>query len=85
MIKHVCSAPEKELIIGTEIGILHGLKKQCPEKTCYPLSPQAICTNMKRTDLTKVCESLELLQPRITVPEDVEIKAREAIERMLMV
>ncbi|MFA0822982.1 MAG: quinolinate synthase NadA [Methanomethylovorans sp.] len=85
MIKHVCSAPEEEFIIGTEIGILHGLKKQCPEKICYPLSSQAICTNMKRTDLTKVCESLELLQPRITVPEDVANRARKAIERMLEV
>ncbi|WP_321420909.1 quinolinate synthase NadA [uncultured Methanomethylovorans sp.] len=85
MIKHVCSTPDKEFIIGTEIGILHGMKKQCPEKICYPLSPQAICINMKRTDLTKVCESLELLQPRITVPEDVSIRACKAIERMLAV
>ena len=85
MIKYVCSAPEKEFIIGTEIGILHQMKKQCPEKICYPLSPQAICTNMKRTDLTKVCESLELLQPRITVPEHVANRARKAIERMLAV
>ena len=85
MIKHVCSVLDKEFIIGTEIGILHGMKKQCPEKICYPLSPQAVCTNMKRTDLTKVCESLELLQPRITVPEDVANRARRAIERMLAV
>lgn len=85
MIQHVCSAPDKEFIIGTEIGILHQMKKKCPDKICYPLSPQAICMNMKRTDLTKVCESLELLQPRITVPEDIAERARKAIERMLAV
>jgi quinolinate synthase len=85
MIKHVCSAPDKEFIIGTETGILHQMKKKCPDKTCYPLSSQAICINMKRTDLTKVCESLELLQPRITVPEDIAKRARKAIERMLAV
>ncbi len=85
MIKHVCSAPDKEFIIGTEIGILHQMEKKCPDKICHPLSPQAICTNMKRTNLAKVCESLELLQPRITVPEDVANRARKAIERMLAV
>lgn len=85
MIKYVSSAPEKQFVIGTEIGILHQMKKQCPEKICYPLSFQAICTNMKRTDLARVCESLELLKPRITVPEDVASRARKAIERMLMV
>lgn len=85
MIKHVCSAPDKEFIIGTEIGILHQMKKKCPDKKCYPLSSQAICINMKRTTLAKVCESLELLRPRITVPEDVANRARNAIERMLAV
>ena len=85
MIKHVCSAPDKEFIIGTEVGILHQIEKKCPEKICYPLSSQAICTNMKRTDLAKVCESLELLKPRITVPEDIANRARKAIERMLTI
>ena len=85
MIKYVSSAPEKQFVIGTEIGILHQMKKQCPEKICYPLSSQAICTNMKRTDLARVCESLELLKPRITVPEKIANRARKAIERMLMV
>jgi len=85
MIQHVCSAPDKEFIIGTEVGILHQMKKKCPSKICYPLSPQAICINMKRTDLAKVCEALESLHPRITVPEDIANRARKAIERMLAV
>lgn len=85
MIQHVCSASDKEFIIGTETGILHQMEKKCPEKICYPLSSQAICTNMKRTDLARVCESLELLKPRITVPEKIANRARKAIERMLAV
>ncbi|WP_298685723.1 quinolinate synthase NadA [uncultured Methanomethylovorans sp.] len=85
MIKHVCSAPDKEFIIGTEIGILHQLERKCPDKKCYPLSSQAVCTNMKRTDLARVCESLELLKPRITVPEEIANRARKAIKRMLAV
>ncbi|WP_406660982.1 quinolinate synthase NadA [Methanolobus sp. ZRKC3] len=83
MIEHVCKSSNKEFIIGTEVGILHRMKKDCPDKLCYPLSSQAICTNMKRTDLQKVYNSLKSLTPRVTVPEDVADRARLAIQRML--
>jgi quinolinate synthase len=83
IIKHVCSAKEREFIIGTEAGILHRLGKECPDKMCYPLSEGAICRNMKKTDLLMVRDALATLRPRITVPEDVAVRARKAIERML--
>lgn len=82
IIKEVCSSQSKEFIIGTEIGILHRLKKECPGKRCYPLAEEAVCWNMKKTDLTKVRDSLQTLRPRIMVPQDVADRARSAIERM---
>jgi len=85
IIRYVCESPKKEFIIGTEIGILHRLQKDCPAKKCYPLSPAAICSNMKKTDLNKVRNVLISLQPRITVPEEIAHRARCAIERMLAV
>jgi len=85
IIRHVCNSPENEFIIGTEVGILHRLTRECPTKQCYPLSPAAICTNMKKTGLNKVRNSLISLQPRIIVPEDIAHRARCAIERMLAV
>ena len=85
IIRYVCESPKKEFIIGTEIGILHRLRKECPIKKCYPLSQAAICTNMKKTDLNKVRNALISLQPRITVPENIAHRARCAIERMLAV
>ena len=85
IIRHVCNSSEKEFIIGTEVGILHRLTRECPTKKCYPLSQAAICTNMKKTDLNKVRNSLISLQPRITVPEEIAHRARCAIERMLAV
>ena len=83
MIKHVCSSDSKEFIIGTEVGILHRMEKDCPNKSCYPLSSDAICATMKRTDLQKVHKALETLTPRVTVPEDTAERARMAIQRML--
>jgi quinolinate synthase len=85
IIRHVCNSSENEFIIGTEIGILHRLTRECPTKKCYPLSQAAICTNMKKTNLTKVRDALISLQPRITVPEEIAHRARCAIERMLVV
>jgi len=83
IIREVCSSKAHEFIIGTEVGILHRLGKECPGKKCYPLSDAAICRNMKKNDLTKVRDSLKTLQPRITVPKNIADRARGAIERML--
>jgi len=83
IIKEVCSSGAQEFIIGTEVGILHRIHKECPDKRCYPLSERAICQNMKKTDLVKIRNSLATLRPRITVPDDVAARARGAIERML--
>ena len=83
IIKEVCSSGSQEFIIGTEVGILHRLQKECPGKRCYPLSEGAVCRNMKKTDLTKVRDCLKTLRPRITVPQEIADRARGAIERML--
>jgi quinolinate synthase len=85
IIRLVCSSDKREFIIGTEVGILHRIDRECPDKTCYPLSDAAICRNMKKTDLAKVRDALATLQPRITVPGDIAARARQAIERMLAV
>ncbi len=85
MIRHACESPCADFIIGTEIGILHRLSRQCPEKHCYPLSPRAICVNMKRTDLSKVYTALDRMEPQIRVPEQIAVPARRAIERMLAI
>jgi len=85
IIRQVCNSAEKEFIIGTEVGILHRLIRECPTKQCYPLSSAAICRNMKKTDLNKIRNALISLQPRITVPEEIAYRARCAIERMLAV
>jgi quinolinate synthase len=71
------------LIIGTEEGILHRLKKDNPEKKFFILSPQLICPNMKKTNLEKVYHSLKNLETIIEVPEDIRKKAFQALNRML--
>jgi len=73
----------KEVIIGTEVGLLHRLRKENPGKTFYPASPLADCPNMKLNTVEKMVWALEDMQPEVIVPEPVAGRARTAIERML--
>jgi quinolinate synthase len=73
----------EEFIIGTEIGILHRLKKENPQKHFYPASLLAECANMKLNNLEKILWSLEDMVYPIEVPPEVAIRAKRSIDRML--
>lgn len=75
----------EEIIIGTEMGILHRLEDENPDKKFYLLSSRLICPNMKYTTLEKVAASLEKMQTVIKVPEEIARKARVTLEKMLAV
>jgi quinolinate synthase len=75
----------KEIIIGTEMGMLHRLKKECPDKNFILLSPKLICPNMKYTNLEKILASLKNKEYVITVPAEIRERAVFALERMLAV
>jgi quinolinate synthase len=85
MNKYIKNSPEKEFIIGTEIGIIHRMKKENPDKFFYPAKETAVCADMKKINLEKVLWSLENLSYEITVPPDIMEKARLSIERMLQI
>ncbi|MCJ7444568.1 MAG: quinolinate synthase NadA [Methanotrichaceae archaeon] len=85
MARHAKSSRTNEFIIGTEVGMLYRLRKDNPGKIFYPLSDKAVCENMKKVDLDKVLWALQTLEPRVWVPENIATKARQAIERMLVI
>ena len=83
MIRYAGRDDISEMIVGTEIGIIHRLKKENPGKKFIPVSEQAICPNMKLITLEKVLWALEDMKPEVKVPEPVRIKAKAAVDRML--
>lgn len=85
MLRYAAAADRREFIIGTEEGLLHQLKKQCPGKEFYLASPNLVCESMKLTTLEKVLRALETLEPRVTVPPEVRRRALQALERMLAI
>lgn len=83
MVKFVKESKASEFIIGTETGIIYRLQKENPEKKFYPASELAVCPNMKMTTLEKVLWSLEDMKTVVSVPEEIRVKAKRAIDRML--
>jgi quinolinate synthase len=72
-----------EMIVGTEIGIIHRLKKESPGKKFIPASEQAICPNMRLITLEKVLWSLEEMAAEVKVSEEIRHKAKAAVDKML--
>ncbi len=75
----------KEFIIGTEVGLIYRLKEDNPEKEFYPASERAVCPNMKRTTAEKILWALEELKEEVRVSDDIRIRAKTAIDRMLAI
>jgi len=73
----------REIIVGTEMGIIHRLKKENPDKVFIPATEQAVCPNMKLINLEKVLKSLTEMAPEVKVPEDIRLRAKAAVDRML--
>ena len=73
----------RELIIGTETGMLHRLRKDNPDKKFYPASEKMVCPNMKYHTLEKVRDSLKEMVHIIKVPEEIRVEAYQSIEKML--
>ena len=87
MINYARSSQSKDLIIATESGMLHRLKKEVPEKNFIPAPTQncacSECHFMKMNTLEKLRDCLDTLDPQINMPEEIRVRAEEPILRML--
>jgi quinolinate synthase len=83
MFKYAKASKGKQFIIGTESGMLYRLKKENPDKEFYLPSEHLICANMKLTTLGWVAHSLEAEVFEVKVPEEIRLKAKKSLDRML--
>jgi quinolinate synthase len=82
---YALKSKHKEFIIGTEMGILHALRKNSQEKEFYLMSNPFICPDMKKTSLLSVYNSLNEMKYCIEIDDDTANKAKKALEKMLEV
>jgi quinolinate synthase len=85
MIRFARESDAREIIVGTEMGIIYRLQKENPQKRFIPASEQAVCPRMKLTTLESVLWSLESMTHVVKVPERIRVRARRAVDRMLEV
>jgi len=83
MIRFARESGAQEIIVGTEIGILHRLRKENPGKRFIPVSEQAVCPRMKLITLETILWSLESMEHVVNVPEMTRRRAKKAVDRML--
>ncbi len=95
MITFCRQSPARRFIIVTESGIIHRLRKECPDKEflCAPVfnvmqMPTdncrcSECKYMKLNTLEKLRDCLVRLAPRVELSQDLIQRARQPIERML--
>lgn len=85
MLRYAAGSDAREFIVGTELGLMHRLKKENPGKVFYPLRRDMICPNMKKTTLRSVLVALQEMRQVIKVPEEIRIPAKRALDRMLAI
>lgn len=83
IIDYAAKSDRRQLIIGTECGIFHKINQVCPDTELILADPVLVCQDMKKITLEKILNSLQTMETRITVPEDIRVKAAVALEKMI--
>jgi len=83
MLRFAKETDAREIIVATEVGMLHRLRKENPNKVFLAASDEAVCHRMKLIRLETVLWSLENMTHKVTLPERIIRKAKPAVQKML--
>ncbi|MCH5219394.1 MAG: quinolinate synthase NadA [Muribaculaceae bacterium] len=90
LLEYAVETDADTFIVATESGIIHEMKRRCPDKTFIPAPPDDFttcgcndCSFMKLNTLEKLRDCLRDLAPRIEIDPEVARQARLPIDRML--
>lgn len=89
ILKYAVKRDKKDFIVATESGILHEMRKQCPEKNFIPAPPEDStcacneCNFMRLNTMEKLYNCLKYEYPVIEVNTAIAEKAVKPIRRML--
>ena len=89
LLKHAINSSKQNFIVATESGILHEMRKQCPEKNFIPVPPENRscscneCNFMRLNTLEKLYNTLKYEWPEVTVDPEIAKDAVKPIQRML--
>ena len=88
ILNYATTSPARSFIVVTESGIIHQMKKACPDKEFIPAPPDSGCScnecpYMRLNTLEKVYLCMRDRLPEISLPEDLRVKCLVPLQRML--
>lgn len=85
MLRHARKSQADTFIVATEVGLLHRMRMENPEKKFVPAQEQAICPYMKMISLEKIRDALRFRQFEVKVPEMIRRAALQPLEHMVAI
>ncbi len=73
----------KQVLVATEIGMIHQLRRAAPGVEFLAVNDRASCKYMKMITPAKLLRSLEQMRDEVVVDPDIAARARGAVERMI--
>ena len=75
----------REVLVATEVGMLHQLRRAAPEVDFQPVNDRASCRYMKMITPAKLLRTLQTGEGAIEVPAETAARARRAVEAMIAI
>lgn len=85
MMQRARESDARRFVVATETGVLHRLRRENPGKEFHAAMESAECRYMKMITLENLRDSLRDLKYVVTVPREIAVRARGAIDRMLAI
>ncbi|MEY8578435.1 quinolinate synthase NadA [Corynebacteriaceae bacterium 6-324] len=85
MLEAAKKTTSERVLVATEIGMLHQLRKANPATEFMPVNPQAACPYMQMITPEKLLDCLRYGRDEIFVNEEIAVAARSAVERMIAI
>ncbi|MCW2721953.1 quinolinate synthase NadA [Pseudonocardia sp.] len=79
------ASTSKQVLVATEVGMLHQLRKAAPEIDFRAVNDRASCTYMKMITPEKLLRALREDRDEVTVAPELAARARSAVERMIAI
>jgi len=85
MLEAAKATKSKKVLVATETGMLHQLRKANPLTIFQPVNPAAVCKYMKMITPEKLLRSLQDGNDVVDVPREIADRARLSVERMIAI
>ncbi len=83
MIRFAKESDVHQLVIATEVGVMHRMKQEAPDKELIHLSERIVCEGMKKTTLLSLFETLLHQKNVVRISEEIATEAINPVKRML--